>query len=440
MMNFDEFLEATRARVQEELPDTQVKIQQVNKLQGESYIGISVQPEGAAAAATFNIGPAFERYQADPSQESAILDKIAADAKQVSAAIPIFEVNSITDYESAKSHLVMQVVPVEPNKEMLENIPHKTVEDIAVVYRVELPHPEDSSATTLVTNQLLDQYGVTPDQLHADAVAAQLANHPPVLKNMSEMMAEMSGGMFDMPESPMWVATVEGGVNGASVTQLPDFLQEAAERLGGDFFVLPSSIHEVLFIRDDGSFERDQLESMVRGVIEKAVTFESRVAEGMSLYSAESAKDTMTVLLVEPNQHPRPVEIGTELEDLQKAVGGYIEVVYPFDEPVGLVMNEEGKLDGLPLNRALRDDNGEIYDVVAGSFLVVGLTDEDFGSLTSDQMKTFEEKFHSPEVFVRMGRGIMAVPLPDEKVEKPQDKKLDAPELKPHKKVKEEAL
>ena len=98
MMNFDEFLEATRARVQEELPDTAVKIQQVNKLQGESYVGISVQPEGAAAAATFNIGPAFERYQADPSQEGAILDKIAADAKQVSAAIPIFEVNSITDY------------------------------------------------------------------------------------------------------------------------------------------------------------------------------------------------------------------------------------------------------------------------------------------------------------------------------------------------------
>ena len=80
MMNFDEFLEATRARVQEELPDTAVKIQEVNKLQGESYVGISVQPEGAAAAATFNIGPAFERYQADPSQESAILDKIAADA------------------------------------------------------------------------------------------------------------------------------------------------------------------------------------------------------------------------------------------------------------------------------------------------------------------------------------------------------------------------
>ena len=114
-------------------------------------------------------------------------------------------------------------------------------------------------------------------------------------------------------------------------------------------------------------------------------------------------------------------------------------------DPSFLPGSEPKRIDGyaqygLPLNRALRDDNGEIYDVVAGSFLVVGLTDEDFGSLSPNQMKTFEEKFHSPEVFIRMGRGIMAVPLPDEKVEKQQDKKLDAPELKPHKKVKEEAL
>ena len=380
MMSFDEFLDATKDRVQEALPDAKVTIQQVNKLQGESYTGIAVQPEGASAAVTFNVSPAFEHYQADESQEAAILNKIAADAKMAANAIPVFELSEITDYETVKNNLVMQVVPVEPNKEMLENIPHKTVEDIAVVYRVELPGRADGSASTLVTNKLLEEYGVTAEQLHMDAVTAQLTNHPPVLKNMSEMMAEMSGGMFDMPESPMWVATVEGGVNGASVTQLPDFLQQAAERLGGDFFVLPSSVHEVLFIRDDGSFERDQLESMVRGVnatevseadflsdsvyhydsddhiFEKAVTFESRVAEGMALYSAESAKDTMTVLLVEPNQHPRPVEIGTELEDLQGAVGGYIEVVYPFDEPVGLVMNEEGKLDGLPLNRALRDE------------------------------------------------------------------------------------
>ena len=457
MMNFDEFLEAAKDRVQETIPDAEVKIQQVNKLQGESYTGISVQPEGAAAAVTFNVSPAFERYQDDESQKEAILGKIAADAKQVSSAIPAFSISDITDYSTAKDHLVMQVIPVGPNTEMLENIPHKTVEDIAVVYRVELPNAADSSATTLVTNQLLAEYGVTADQLHVDAVAAQIANHPPVLRNMSEMMAEMSGGLFDMPESPMWVATVDGGMNGASVTQLPAFLEEAADRLGGDFFVLPSSVHEVLFIRDDGSFEREDLESMVRGVnatevseadflsdsvyhydsddhiFEKATTFESRVAEEPALYGAEPARETMTVLLVEPDKYPRPVEMGTELEDLQKAVGGYIEVVYPFDEPVGLIMNEEGKLDGLPLNRALRDDDGKIYDVVAGPFLVVGLTEENFGSLTPEQLAAFEEKFHSPEVFVRMGRGIMAIPVDEKAAE------TVAPEMKPQKHVKEEA-
>ena len=459
MMNFDEFLEAAKDRIKEVLIEADVKIQAVDKLQGESYVGISVRPEHASAAATFNLNAAFDRYQADETQKDAILNKIATDAKQVSAAIPAFEVSSITDYETVKDHLVMQVVPVDPNKEMLEGIPHKTVEDIAVVYRVEIPGAADGNATTLVTNQLLAEYGVTADQLHRDALEAQLANHPPVLKNMSEIMAEMTGDMMDMPESPMWVATVEGGMNGASVTQIPSFLEESAEKLGGDFFVLPSSVHEVLFIRDDGSFEREQLESMVKDVnatevseadflsdsvyhydseehvFEKATTFESRVAEEPALYGTEPAKETMTVLLVEPGKYPRPVEIGTELEDLQQAVGGFIEVTYPFDDPVGLVMNEEGKLDGLPLNRALRDENGQIYDVVAGPFLVVGLTEEDFGSLTPEQMAVFEEKFHSPEVFVRMGRGIMAVPVE----EKAEEKDALKPELKAQRKVKEEA-
>lgn len=83
--------------------------------------------------------------------------------------------------------------------------------------------------------------------------------------------------------------------------------------------------------------------------------------------------EKMNVLLVRPNMYPQAVEIGCELEDLQKAVGGDIEAVYPFEEPVALVMNEEGKLNGCELNRALRDSEGDLYDIIAGDFLVVGL-------------------------------------------------------------------
>ena len=84
-------------------------------------------------------------------------------------------------------------------------------------------------------------------------------------------------------------------------------------------------------------------------------------------------KEKMTVLYVKPGEKPKHIEIENDLEALQRAVGGYIEAVYPYEDPVALIVNEEGKLNGLPLNRALRDEDNDIYDIVAGPFLVVGL-------------------------------------------------------------------
>ena len=141
--------------------------------------------------------------------------------------------------------------------------------------------------------------------------------------------------------------------------------------------------------------------------------------------------EKMDVLLIKPGMYPQQIQIGTELEDLQKAVGGDIQAVYPYEEEVALIMNEESKIQGFELNRSLRDEKGEAYDIIAGDFLVVGLGEEDFGSLSPELMKQFEEKFHQPEMFVRMGRSIMSLPVPDDKV-----KKAEAPEksdVKPHK-------
>ena len=77
----------------------------------------------------------------------------------------------------------------------------------------------------------------------------------------------------------------------------------------------------------------------------------------------------MNVLMVEPGKAPYETQIGDDLQSMQAVVGGYIQAVYPYEEPVVLICNEDGKLDGLPLNRALRDSDGDIYDIVAGIFL-----------------------------------------------------------------------
>ena len=135
----------------------------------------------------------------------------------------------------------------------------------------------------------------------------------------------------------------------------------------------------------------------------------------------------MDVLLVRPNMYPQPVQIGCELEDLQKAVGGDIQAVYPYEDPVALIMDEESKMCGKELNRALRDEDGNMYDIIAGDFLVVGLDEEDFSSLSPELMKKYEEHFHQPEMFVRLGRSIMAMPLPDDKVKKADAPAQDAP-------------
>ena len=126
---------------------------------------------------------------------------------------------------------------------------------------------------------------------------------------------------------------------------------------------------------------------------------------------------TMDVLLVRANMYSQKIKIGCELEDLQKAVGGHIQAIYPFKDPVALILDEEGKCSGKESNRSLRDKNGNVYDIIAGDFLVVGLGEEDFCSLSPELIQKYEEQFHQPEMFIRLNRSIIAVPLPEEKVE-----------------------
>lgn len=123
--------------------------------------------------------------------------------------------------------------------------------------------------------------------------------------------------------------------------------------------------------------------------------------------------ETITVLVVEPGRTPYAKEILPGLKSLQREVGGHIEAVYPFSEPVAIVCRETGKLDGCPLNRALRDETGTIYDIIAGTFLVVGLTEEDFGSLSPELLQVFTQRFWQPETFVMIDGQLLAVPLED---------------------------
>lgn len=119
----------------------------------------------------------------------------------------------------------------------------------------------------------------------------------------------------------------------------------------------------------------------------------------------------MHVIVVEPEKPPCIKEIPAGLASLQQEVGGYIQALYPWVEPCAILCDEEAKLKGSPLNRALRDEDGDIYDIIAGTFLIVGLGEENFSSLDDAHIERFKEMFAVPEMFVRINGRIVVLPM-----------------------------
>lgn len=121
----------------------------------------------------------------------------------------------------------------------------------------------------------------------------------------------------------------------------------------------------------------------------------------------------MIVLLIQPGEKSALAEISETLETMQKIVGGYIQVLYPFDDPIALVCNEEGKLLGLSLNRGLRDGCGQIYDAIAGTFfLCVAPPDTDhLDSLPEELVEKYRELFTAPEVFIQLNGWVVCIPV-----------------------------
>lgn len=118
----------------------------------------------------------------------------------------------------------------------------------------------------------------------------------------------------------------------------------------------------------------------------------------------------MHVIIVEPGKNPREAEIENKLEVLQKTVGGYIQAIYPWEEPVAIVCDDEAKLKAdTEWNRMLP----ETSDVIKGTFFICGLGDEDFADLSPELTEKYMERFKNVELFVPTPNGLMPIVIKD---------------------------
>lgn len=143
----------------------------------------------------------------------------------------------------------------------------------------------------------------------------------------------------------------------------------------------------------------------------KSVEFQSEQAKPMI------PSNTIRVVVAEPGKPARIADIDSSLEGMQKMVGGWIEAAYFFDEEVCIVCNEEGKINGLPLNRAVYapgkegEQRGELLDVISGTFFICSCGGENFGSLTNEQLERYKKLFRYPEQFRYQNGEIVTTPI-----------------------------
>ena len=122
----------------------------------------------------------------------------------------------------------------------------------------------------------------------------------------------------------------------------------------------------------------------------------------------------MRILVIEPERRPEVKEIDGTLKSMQEIVGGLIQSIPLYGDPATvLVCNDEGKILNLPANRGLRDEDGQIYDIVCGTFFICGapVGCDHFTSLTTEQIERYQKRFYTPEMFWGVDGKIVCLPM-----------------------------
>ena len=292
-MDFKEFVNKLEQDLKDAMadisPGATVDVRSVEKLQEGSYTGITISPAGGNVGMNLNANQLFDQMQDGQSYEG-VLAVAVSTAERGLHDMQAVDVSELMNYEAAKKYLCFDVVGSDRNADMLEKVPHTDKENISMVYRLQLDSTENGAATVLITNAMMEQFGVTKEQLHADAMENAQEIRPADFRTMAAVMAEMMG----MPEEmmadmapPMYVATNQDKVQGAAVMFYPDFMDQAAKELGGDIFILPSSVHEVLILPDDGNMNAQELKEMVTSINASEVSPEDRLTDSVYHYDAQ---------------------------------------------------------------------------------------------------------------------------------------------------------
>lgn len=293
-MDYQEFKTYIKEHIKDYLAEryqnADVSIMAVKKNNNRELDGLQIRLAEENICPSIYLNHYFEDYQ-NGRNIGDILESIGQIRESHDIKEP-FPVEKLFDFESSRDRIIFQAVGMEENGERLADMPHHVEQDMALIYKVLIERGEEIG-TISIDHKLMEQMGVDETILYETAMKNTVREFPMTFASLDEVMREMAEneihkissdpalseemkdflkGIFQEslesvePLTPFYVLTNEQKMDGAGVLFYPGIQEMVAERLNGDYFVLPSSIHETLILPDDGRFHFEELRAMVQEV------------------------------------------------------------------------------------------------------------------------------------------------------------------------------
>ena len=275
-----------------------ITINHVIKNNGCEMDGLVIMEKGKDIAPTIYLDSFYELYTNGENIKN-IIRQIEVIYEQNKNNVT-FDVNILKHFDTIKDKIVYKVVNYSSNEKLLEQVPHKRILDLAVVFYCLLDNEYGRSATALIYNNNLKNWNVTID----DVYKAALKNTPDLLHSKISSMAALfekcgvnvDGEEVDLKDyvpSDMYVLTNESKLNGAACILYENVLYDFAQKLGADLYILPSSVHEVILLPKLSMFEKDELVNMVKEVNTEGVAADEVLSDHVYEYNRTERLITM---------------------------------------------------------------------------------------------------------------------------------------------------
>lgn len=299
-MNITTFTQMLADEVAQLLPpNAQVKQNTVLKNNGVSEVGIYIMDSAVNAAPTLYVDTFYESYQ-----RGVQIPQLAEDFLHVYNRYRLekkIDTSFFQEFEQVRERIVYKLINRKLNQQLLERIPHRPFMDLEIVYYYLLEHEQLGSATILIHRSHMDMWKTTEEELWVLACRNTPVLLPVELMDIRHIVDEMSGYMDaelrarfmeGMEEISMHVMTNRKRSLGAAAILYDGVLRDFAHSAGQNQYIIPSSIHELILIPDDGRPEADYLNNMVREV--NATQLDEREVLADHVYYYDYEDDILT--------------------------------------------------------------------------------------------------------------------------------------------------